>query len=341
MKNILVLSSLYAFISIKSPFISLSTLPFGYANENNSGEEHKMKLDCLIIGGGIAGLQAAIQLGRYMHQVLVIDSDDGRSTLCQSYHNILGYPDGVSGQHLREVGKRQAEQLGIQFVQGKAESASKVGEEFQVSLTNGDTFTSKRVLLATGIMDRIPPFPSLRPCLGISVYVCPDCDGYEVKGKRTIVIGSGRTGVEIAKTLLYWTKDLIYINHEKKTINEEDLQMMRENQIEYIEARIESALANASQLEGFLLENGQTIRGNYAFVAFGGNEVRSQLAKQLGVELLENKHMLVDPRTKMTNIQGVWAAGDVVAHSEQVTIAMGEGMQAAIWIHKDIMANLK
>ncbi|MCQ6274523.1 NAD(P)/FAD-dependent oxidoreductase [Bacillus sp. V3B] len=296
-----------------------------------------MTFDCLIIGGGIAGLQAAIQLGRYMHKVLVIDSDDGRSTLCRNYHNILGYPDGVSGQQLREVGKRQAEQLGIQFLQGKVESANKVGEEFHVTVTNGDTFTGKRVLLATGIMDRIPPFSSLHPCLGISVYVCPDCDGYEVKGKRTIVIGAGPTGVNMAKTLLYWTKELIYINHEKKPINEEDLQTMEANQIEYIEAKVESVLANESQLEGFLLENGQTIKGNHAFVAFGGNEVRSQLAKQLGVELLENKHMLVDPRTKMTNVQGVWAAGDVVAHSEQVTIAMGEGLQAAIWIHKDII----
>ncbi len=67
--------------------------------------------------------------------------------------------------------------------------------------------------------------------------------------------------------------------------------------------------------------------------------MRSNLAKQLGVELLENKHLMIDPRTKMTNIHNVWAAGDVVAHSEQVTIAMGEGSQAAIWIHKDIVGN--
>ena len=83
------------------------------------------------------------------------------------------------------------------------------------------------------------------------------------------------------------------------------------------------------------------LEGQYGFIAFGGNEVRSQLAKQLGVELLENKHMLVDPRSKMTNVQGVWAAGDVVAHAEQVTIAMGEGSQAGIWIHKDILGKNK
>ena len=208
-----------------------------------------MDYQCIIVGGGIAGLQAAIQLGRYMHRVLVIDSADGRSTLCHSYHNILGYPDGVSGQYLREIGKSHAEELGIEFLQDKVVSTKELDEGFQIVTTTGATFMTKRILLATGVMDRIPPLPELYPCLGISVYVCPDCDG-------------------------------------------------------------------------------------------GGNEVRSQLAKQLGVELLENKHMLVDPRSKMTNVQGVWAAGDIVAHAEQVTIAIGEGSQAGIWIHKDILRDL-
>ena len=298
-----------------------------------------MKYDCIIVGGGIAGLQAAIQLGRYMHQVLVIDSSDGRSTLCRSYHNILGYPDGVSGQHLRDTGRRQAEALGIQFLQEKAESAAKTEAGFEVTVSDGDTYRSKRLLLATGVMDRIPEdlLPSLMPCLGTSVYVCPDCDGYQVKGKCTIVIGSGVTGVEMVKTLSYWTKDLVYINHEGKSISDEDREFFYEKKILYIETPIEKVVTDESQLQGFLLENGEEVSGNYAFTAFGGNEVRSQLAKQLGVELLENKHIVCDPRTKMTNIQGVWVAGDVAAHSEQVTIAMGEGSQAAIWIHKDII----
>lgn len=297
-----------------------------------------MNYECIIVGGGIAGLQAAIQLGRYMHQVLVIDSGDGRSTICRSYHNILGYPDGVSGQHLRQIGKKHAEQLGIEFFDGKVESVSKGSEGFQLMTVNGEKFQGERLLLATGVMDRIPPFKELHPCLGISIYVCPDCDGYEIRGKRTIVFGSGRTGVDTAKILSYWTKELIYINHEQVSLEEKDNDILSENKIEYIEMPVKQVLADGSQLQGFLLENGETIQGNHAFIAFGGNEVRSELATQLGVELLENKHMVVDPRTKKTNVEGVWAAGDVVAHSEQVTIAMGEGSQAAIWIHKDILA---
>lgn len=296
-----------------------------------------MKYDCIIIGGGIAGLQCAIQLGRYMHQVLVIDDGDGRSNVCRSYHNILGYPDGISGQHLRDVGRKQAAVLGVHFLQEKAESAAKIDGEFQITCADGKTYTADRVVLATGVMDRIPSFPNLYPCLGISVYVCPDCDGYEVKGNKVIVIGSGRTGSGMVKTLSYWTNDLVYINHEQEPLLESDMEKLKKLNVEYWPVPIKEVLAAGSQLQGFVLENGETIKGAQAFIAFGGNEVKSELGRQLGVEMLENKHILADPRTKMTNVHGVWAAGDIGVHSEQVTIAMGEGSQAAIWIHKDII----
>ena len=203
-----------------------------------------MDYQCIIVGGGIAGLQAAIQLGRYMHRVLVIDSADGRSTLCHSYHNILGYPNGVSGQHLREIGKSHAAELGIEFLQDKVVSTKELDEGFQIVTTTGATFMTKRILLATGVMDRIPPLPELYPCLGISVYVCPDCDGYEVKDKKTIIIGSGTIGVGMAKTLSYWTKKLVYINHEQQPIDKNDVQWMKEHHVDYIDNPIKQVTSN-------------------------------------------------------------------------------------------------
>jgi thioredoxin reductase (NADPH) len=293
--------------------------------------------DCLIVGGGIAGLQAAIQLGRYKHKVLVLDSNDGRSTICKSYHNILGYPDGVSGPELREVGRKHAESLEVEFVNEKVEQAEKAGEGFVVTSERGNKYSGKRILLATGVMDRIPPFPELMPCLGISVYVCPDCDGYEVKDKRTIVLGSGNAGANMALTLSYWTNDLVFINHEKKPADQKLLEKMKEKKFEYLEQAISKVLAEDEKFTGVQLENGEKITGERGFIAFGGNEIKSDLAKQLGAERLENKHILTDPRSKMTSVRNVWAAGDVAAHSEQVTIAMGEGAQAAIWIHKSLL----
>lgn len=297
-----------------------------------------MVYDCLIIGGGIAGLQAAIQLGRYSHKVLVIDSNDGRSTICNSYHNILGYPDGVSGKELRQVGRIHAEKLGVSFVDNKVVKANKEKHRFDLLTEDGEIYSGKRVLIATGIMDRLPAFAELMPCLGITVYVCPDCDGYEVKGKRTIVMGSGNSGANMALTISYWTDDIVYINDERKEMKEDLLRLLKEKHIQLIEVPISKVIADGSSFYGVELSDGQTINADRGFIAYGGNKVKSELAHQLGVERLENKHISVDARTKMTNIPYVWAAGDVVAHSEQVTIAMGEGSQAAIWIHKSLIS---
>ncbi|MBP1934232.1 NAD(P)/FAD-dependent oxidoreductase [Ammoniphilus resinae] len=296
-----------------------------------------MQYDCIIVGGGIAGLQAAIQLGRYKHKVLVIDSNHGRSTLCKSYHNILGWPDGISGQDLRQIGKRQAEKIGVEFQSEIVDSAKKMDKGFLLTVKTGLQYETKRLLLATGVMDRIPAFPELLNCLGISVYVCPDCDGYEVKNKRTIVMGAGNVGAKMALTLSYWTNDLVYINHEQTEISEQLINELHVHRIQYVNEAIQKVMEENSYLQGVILKSGQEITGERGFVAFGGNEVKSALAKQLGVEVLENQHIVVHPRTKMTNIRHVWAAGDVVAHSEQVTIAMGDGSGAAIWIHKSLM----
>ena len=293
-------------------------------------------LDCMIIGGGIAGLQAAIQLGRYKHEVLIIDAEDGRSTLCKSYHNILGYPDGVSGPELRSLGRKHAESLGVEFLESTVTAINKEEGHFTVQ-TETDTIYSRKILIATGVMDNIPSFAELYPCLGISVYLCPDCDGYEVKDKKTIIIGNGNVGANMALTLLYWTKDIIYINHGGEALEEKLEKELAANKVSILTAKIEKVIAKDSQIKGYKLENGREIKAESSFIAFGGNKVKSDLAVPLGVEIMGNNHIIVNPRTKMTNIDGVWAAGDVVAHSEQVTIAMGEGSQAAIWIHKALL----
>jgi thioredoxin reductase (NADPH) len=294
--------------------------------------------ECIIIGGGIAGLQAAIQLGRYHHRVLVIDANNGRSTLCRAYHNLLGWPDGVSGETLRTLGRKQAEQLGVHFADDEVVAAEKKGKLFVLFGKSGKMYESKRLLLATGVKDRIPPIPNLIPCLGTSIYVCPDCDGYEVTNKKVIVLGAGAAGANMAMTLLYWTKDIIYIHHDGEELSKKWQQQLSEQGIRYIREPIESVLVKEGPTFcGVRLQNGTEIFGERGFTAFGHNKVNTELAKQLGVERLENKHIPTNPRTKQTNVPNIWAAGDIGVHSEQVTIAMGEGAQAAIWIHKSIV----
>lgn len=294
--------------------------------------------DSLIIGGGIAGLQAAIQLGRYGHRVLVIDSGYGRSTLCRQYRNILGWPDGIAGDELRAIGRKQAEALGVQFVLdevSEAHSKSRLEEGFELLGKSGMRYDGKTVLLATGILDRMPNLPGLVPCLGLTVYVCPDCDGYEIKDKTTIVLGSGNVGAEMALSLLDWSRDIVYVNHECKPVKHAILTKLEQQGISHIQEMIMEVLVKGDgQFQGVKLAGGHELQADRGFIAFGGNEIKSELARQLGVERLENRHIVADPRTKMTNVEHVWAAGDVGIHAEQVTIAMGEGAQSAIWIHK-------
>ncbi|MBE4910095.1 NAD(P)/FAD-dependent oxidoreductase [Bacillus luteolus] len=299
--------------------------------------------DCIIIGGGFAGLQAAIQLGRYNHTILVIDSNHGRSTICKSYHNILGYPDGVSGGTLRSLGKLQAESYGVEFVEDEVTDAEKTTNNFILRGKSGETYEAKKILLATGVMDRIPDIPNIMPCLGLTIYVCPDCDGYEVKDEKVVLLGSGSTGANLALTLSYWTKQIVYINHDGRDLDEELKSNIQQKGITYIKQEIESVITGekAHEFKGVKLKDGTTIEGDRGFIGFGGNKVKTDLAQKLGVERLENKHINVNPRTKETNIANVWAAGDILAHSEQVTIAMGDGSQAAIWIHKRILSEMK
>jgi thioredoxin reductase len=130
---------------------------------------------------------------------------------------------------------------------------------------------------------------------------------------------------------------LICINHEGKAIDADKRSRLEREGIAYIEQAIAAVAQTDGRLHGVTLQNGEFIEGGHAFVAFGGNKVRSDLAAQLGIALADNHHIPVEPRTKMTSRKHVWAAGDVTVHSEQAVIAMGDGLQAAIWIHKSLL----
>lgn len=297
-----------------------------------------MTYDTIIVGGGIAGLQAAIQLGRYSaHRVLVIDAGRGRSSLCRSYHNILGWPEGVSGEELRSMGRLQAARAGVEFIADRVVKAVKSDGTFVLTGKDEAKYVSRTLLLATGIMDRFPELPGLSETLGRSVYVCPDCDGFEIQDKTTILMGSGLAGLNMAFILRQRTPHLTYINHEKAPLTGEHLSQMWEHGIQYIEEEIiEVESSEDGMITGVALHNGKTLHAERGFIAFGGNPVHSELAAQLGVELHKNRHIEVNRRSLMTNVEGVWAAGDVAVHAEQATVAMGDGALAAIWIHKEL-----
>jgi thioredoxin reductase len=297
-----------------------------------------LDVECAIIGGGIAGLQAAIQLGRYERKVLVIDAEDGRSNLCRRYNNVLGYPDGVSGTELRRQGRMHAEKYGVEFLTARVALIDQTdGDTFDLTTEKGSHVHAQRLIIATGITDNFPELPGMQPLLGKSVYLCPDCDGYEVSGRRTIVFGRGKVGVEMALTLYYWTEDLLLIDLAEDPLPHEAAAQISARGIEYVQENVINLRTSGSQIHGVVLADGQLIPTERGFLAMGGAIVRSELAAQLGVKLHANGHILMDPRSKRTSVTNVWAAGDIVAHTQQVTVAMGDGSTCAIWIQKSLL----
>lgn len=295
--------------------------------------------DCAIIGGGIAGLQAAIQLGRYMHRIIVIDREGGRSTLAKRYMNVLGWPEGISGQELLTKGFEQARSYGVEFISTNVEKAVKGDNEFTLQLHNGQALSAKRLLLSTGVDDRFPNIEGLKETLGTSFYVCPDCDGYEIRNLSTVVVGSGNNGAAVSCILHYWTKGIIYINHDPdQRLSEKWINNCREKSIPILDGPVKKIIKKDENTLDYLeLANGKIVEARKGFVAFPNKQPMNELARQLGVSIDESGSVLVDGRTQQTNVEGVWAAGDLALHSQLVTRAMGDGGQAAIWIHKSLL----
>jgi thioredoxin reductase (NADPH) len=297
-----------------------------------------MIYDTVVIGGGIAGLQASIQLARSLRDVVVIDNHRGRSVAAKRYGNLLGFPDGISGEALRHTGVEQAERLGVEFIR---EEAISLGQDpsgtFRVGLNSGQSVEGRTILMATGVSDAFPALPGLSECLGVSVFICPDCDGYEIIDRETAVIGEGPNAVALAKVLTRFSRKLMIVNHTGKPVKNEELTRLQSHNIPVMDARVERMEQSGGQLQALQLSDGDRLEVSRAFLAFPGTRPNTRLLQPFSVASNELGYVEVDPRTKETSCRNIWAVGDICAHSQMVSIAMGDGSQAAVWIHKRLM----
>ncbi|MFS0555506.1 NAD(P)/FAD-dependent oxidoreductase [Brevibacillus sp. 179-C9.3 HS] len=296
----------------------------------------RVEYDTVIVGGGIAGLQTAIQLARCLRRVVVIDMPGGRSAVAKTYRNILGFSDGVSGDFLRQEGRKQAEKYGATFIADVVTKlASDPSGSFLVSTKNGkQTLTARTLVLATGIRDPFPTIPGFSDCVGVSIFLCPDCDGYETVGRDTAIIGAGPQAVSMADELIYYTNKLTIINHAKAQVDVQDLTALSERGILYRNETVRTLHHTAGQLHEIELASGERLSAARAFLAFPGAHALTGLLDDFSVQIHEKGHIHTNPRTKETDHPNIWAVGDINEHSQQVSIAMGDGTQAAIWIQK-------
>ncbi|HYJ52518.1 MAG TPA: NAD(P)/FAD-dependent oxidoreductase [Allosphingosinicella sp.] len=293
------------------------------------------QLDCLIVGGGPAGLTAAIYLARFHLNVRVIDAGDSRALWIPCTHNHAGFPDGISGKELIARMKAQAEKYGAAIEAERVTRLDPIAGGFCATSGSG-TVSARAVLLATGTQNRRPPMDEdlheEALARGLIRY-CPICDGYEVTDRKVGVIGSGARGVAEAVFLRSYTADITLIAPDRAhDLAADDRKQLANLGIVAVDGPCHAvaALADAIVVE--------TAHGHHTFDSVYpalGSDVRSELAGQVGVALNETDCIQVDSHQR-TNVPGIYAAGDVVIGLDQLSHAMGEGGVAATTIRNDL-----
>jgi thioredoxin reductase len=294
------------------------------------------RYDVAVVGGGPAGLSAALWLARYLHEVVVIDSGDPRNWETRGINGYLGH-QGIRSPELRRIGRIEAEKYGAQFVSGIVDTATnETGELFAMCLRDGKTIEARRILLAIGIRDVWPDIPGLDQCYGETAHVCPDCDGYETRGKKTVVVGSGRKAVGMALALTTWTRQIVICtNGEPPDMNQELLNILKPLNIPVLDAPITCVLSQQKEIRAVELEGGMSLDCERLFFAIG-QYPSDDLGSQLGCKRDEIGRLVIDQRNH-TSIRNVFAAGDVAGGPQLAIAAAASGAIAAVAIHSSLV----
>jgi thioredoxin reductase (NADPH) len=291
--------------------------------------------DCLVIGGGPAGLTAAIYLVRYHLSLKVVDAGNSRAGWIPCSHNHAGYPGGINGKELLRLMREQAQMYGASIETGRVTRLDKIEGGFQVEWGAG-CVTARKVLLATGVTNRRPPMdPQLHDdamARGLIRY-CPVCDGYEVTDKKVAVIGTGTKGVSESVFLRGFTEDITLIAPDgPHDLSAEDKARIEQFGIHCIDGPCSDIQAQECTICVATPAGSQEFDSIYPAL---GSDTHTELAKQIGVEIAQDGTLPVDDHQR-TSVVGLYAAGDVVLGLDQISHAMGEGGVAATTMRNDL-----
>jgi thioredoxin reductase (NADPH) len=295
-----------------------------------------MDYDCLVIGGGPAGLTAAIYLERFHLRSKVVDAGKSRAKWIPCTHNHAGYPDGISGTELIERMTAQARKYGASIETARVTRLDRIEGGFAAEWGSGEV-TAKAVLLATGVTNRRPPMDEDLHDKALAqglIRYCPVCDGYEVTDKKVGVIGSGSHGVAEAVFLRSYTSDVTLIAPDQAhDIPDADQAKMKEFGIHCVNGPCQAVAAAGKCITLDTPEGHYTFDSVYPAL---GSDTHTELAKMVGAVISESTECVVVDDHQRTSVPGLYAAGDVVIGLDQISHAMGEGGVAATTIRNDL-----
>ncbi len=292
--------------------------------------------DVAIVGGGPAGLSAALWLARYLHEVVLVDSGDPRNWETRGVNGFLGL-QGIRSPDLRAKGREAAQKFGAKLVDGIVTDARRNGSEhFTLDLADKSQIHARRILLAIGIKDVWPRIPGLSDCYGETVHVCPDCDGFETRGKKTVVVGKGRKAVGMALALANWTEELVICtNGEKPELDDNLIAKLKKLNIPVVDCPITCIRSRQGEIHSVELSDGMVMDCERLYFAIGQYPA-DDLGAQLKCDRDDSGLIVIDERNH-TSVENVYAAGDIVPGPQLAIRAASDGAIAALAIHKSLV----
>jgi len=298
------------------------------------------RYDVAVVGGGPAGLSGALWLARYLHKVVVVDSGDPRNWETRGINGYLGH-QGIRSPELRELGRAEGANYGVDFIGGIVDEAvNETGELFAIRLREGTVIEAERILLAIGIKDVWPQIPGLETCYGETIHVCPDCDGYETCEKKTVVVGKGRKAVGMALALTTWTKQIVICTDgEPPDMEQTLLDQLKALNIPVLDQPIKCVLSKEKEIAGLELEGGMSLDCERLYFAIGQYPA-DDLGAQLGCKRDEMGRLVIDDRNH-TSVKNVYAAGDIAPGPQLAIVAAASGAVAASAIHASLVPDTR
>lgn len=297
-----------------------------------TGSNH---FDVIIVGGSYSGLAAGMALGRALRKVLIIDSGKPCNRQTPYSHNFLTQ-DGKTPKEIAILARQQVEiYKTIQFFDGLATSGVKTENGFEIHVASGERLTAKKLIFATGINDIMPAIEGYAECWGISVLHCPYCHGYEVRNKKTGVLGNGEYGFEFSSLISNWTKELTLYTNGKSTLTHEQTLKLQKHNINIVETEIEKLEHNEGNLKHIIFKDSKKvpIKAIYTRSAFVQH---CNIPELLGCDLTEEGYLKVDAFQK-TCVESVYACGDNTSRMRTVANAIAMGTTAGMMVNKEMV----
>lgn len=296
-----------------------------------------MRMECAIIGGGPAGLSAALVLGRARRKVVLFDDKQPRNAVTTHTHGFLTR-DGVKPEELRRLARQDVRKYpSVELESRRITGILPIPGGFRLQADDGKVYEARKLLLATGLKERLPDLRGLQGMYGKSFFSCPYCDGWELRDKPLVIIADGDQAFTLSRLIYQWSRDLIVCtNGSANRMAPEEMRLLYRKGIPVVNQRITELIGEKGQLRAVAFADGSSVKRAGGFVSPYWRHA-TLFAEQLGCRLNVSGGIETDSLGR-TSVSGVYAAGDAsVISPAQAAIAAGEGSRAAIGINTDLV----